>query len=86
MFTRQDLRNSLTSFKPESTMFLSSVSHDQVGSRSIGIQMTVCLCDSCYFPKESHHRGPTQCVCVADCYYIVNVLDLPFASPIAIYR
>ena len=33
-----------------------------------------------------HHRGPTQCVCVADCYYIVNVLDLPFASPIAIYR
>ena len=25
-------------------------------------------------------------VCVADCYYIVNALDLPFASPIAIYR
>ena len=33
-----------------------------------------------------HHRGPTQSVCVADCYFIVNVLDLPFASPIAIYR
>ena len=33
-----------------------------------------------------HHRGPTQCVCVADCCYIVNALDLPFASPIAIYR
>ena len=32
------------------------------------------------------HRGPTQSVCVADCYFIVNVLDLPFASPIAIYR
>ena len=32
------------------------------------------------------HRGPTQCVCIADCYYIVNALDLPFASPIAIYR
>ena len=32
-----------------------------------------------------HHRGPTKCVCVADCYYIVK-LDLPFASPIAIYR
>ena len=31
------------------------------------------------------HRGPTQPVCVADCYFIVNVLDLPFASPIAIY-
>ena len=28
----------------------------------------------------------TQSVCVADCYFIVNVLDLPFASPIAIYR
>ena len=25
-------------------------------------------------------------VWVADCYFIVNVLDLPFASPIAIYR
>ena len=32
------------------------------------------------------HRDPTQSVCVADCYFIVNVLDLPFASPIAIYR
>ena len=33
-----------------------------------------------------HHRPPTRSVCVADCYFIVNVLDLPFASPIAIYR
>ena len=32
------------------------------------------------------HREPTQSVCVADCYFVVNVLDLPFASPIAIYR
>ena len=32
------------------------------------------------------HRAPTQSVCVADCYFIVNVLELPFASPIAIYR
>ena len=32
------------------------------------------------------HRGPAQSVWVADCYFIVNVLDLPFASPIAIYR
>ena len=31
-------------------------------------------------------REPTQSVCVADCYFIINVLDLPFASPIAIYR
>ena len=37
-------------------------------------------------PKRLSHRGPTQSVCVADCYFIVNVLDLPFASPIAIYR
>ena len=32
------------------------------------------------------HREPTQSVCVADCYSIVNVLDLLFASPIAICR
>ena len=33
------------------------------------------------------HMGPTQSVGVADnCYFIVNVLDLPFASPIPIYR
>ena len=32
------------------------------------------------------HREPTQSVCVAYCYLRVNVLDLPFASPIAIYR
>ena len=32
------------------------------------------------------HRGPAQSVWVADCYFIGNVLDLPFASPIAIYR
>ena len=31
-------------------------------------------------------QGPTQCVCVTDCYFIVNVLDLPFASSIMIYR
>ena len=33
-----------------------------------------------------NHREPTQSVCVADFYFIVNVLDLPFASPIPIYR
>ena len=38
--------------------------------------------ESCLLSK---HRGPTQSVCVADCYFTVNVLDLPFASPIAIY-
>ena len=36
--------------------------------------------------KMFFHREPTQSVCVADCYFTVNVLDLPFASPIAIYR
>ena len=37
-----------------------------------------------------NHRKPTQSVCVTDvirrCYLIVKVLDLPFASPIAIYH
>ena len=37
-------------------------------------------------PSSKYHRRPTQSVCVADCYFIVNVVDLPFASPIAIYR
>ena len=32
------------------------------------------------------HRQPTQSVCVADRNFIVNVLDLPFALPIPIYR
>ena len=35
---------------------------------------------------SSLHSEPTQSVCVADCYFKVNVLDLPFASPVAIYR
>ena len=42
------------------------------------------------FYKATDHDhdqwAPTQSVCVADCYFIVNVLDLPFALPIAIYR
>ena len=33
-----------------------------------------------------YHREPAQSVCVADWYFIVNVLDLPFASPIAMCR
>ena len=32
------------------------------------------------------HREPTQSVCVGDSYFIVNVLDLPLASSIAICR
>ena len=28
----------------------------------------------------------TICVCNGDCHFIVNVLDLPFDSPITIYR
>ena len=36
--------------------------------------------------KHRDHRDPKQSVCVTDClYFIVNVLDLPFASPTAIY-
>ena len=36
--------------------------------------------------QKQNHRGPAQSVWVADCYFIVNVLDLPFASPIAVNR
>ena len=35
---------------------------------------------------NANHRGSTQSVCVADCYFTVNVLDLPYASPKRIYR
>ena len=35
---------------------------------------------------NSDHRERAQSVCVADCYSIVNVLDLPFPSPLAICR
>ena len=31
-------------------------------------------------------QGAHTIYCVDDCYFIVNVLDLPFASSIAIYR
>ena len=42
--------------------------------------------DRAPFLKLHRDREPTQSVCLADCYFTVNVLDLPFASPIAIYR
>ena len=29
--------------------------------------------------NQCQHKAPTQSACVADCYFIVNVLDLPFA-------
>ena len=35
---------------------------------------------------RTHRTGVTQSVCVTVCNFIVNVLDLPFASPVAIYR
>ena len=38
------------------------------------------------FTLWHNHMEPTESGCVADCYFIVNVLDLPFASPIAICR
>ena len=49
----------------------------------------------CVFPHLTN--GCTMCACVTDCYFIVNVLDLPcyfivnvldlsFALPIVIYR
>ena len=37
-----------------------------------GLEMELTCASSCF------HREPTQSVCVADCYLIVNVLDLPF--------
>ena len=43
----------------------------------LGLACLLCLLE---------HGVPTQSVGVADCYFIVNVLDLPFASPIPIYR
>ena len=42
--------------------------------------------DSKPLGRSVYPQGPTQSVCVADCYFIVIVLDLPFASPTAIYR
>ena len=38
--------------------------------------------DSSGLGRSYHGGGATQSVCVADCYAIVNVLDLLFASPI----
>ena len=32
--------------------------------------------------RLNNQRAATQSVRVADCYFIVNVLDLPFASPL----
>ena len=58
--------------------FKSSVSRPKTKSHVLQHLLVVhCHC---------HHKGPTQSVCVADCYFTVNVMDLPFASPIAIYR
>ena len=35
-------------------------------------------------PLTSQGAHPT--VCVTDCHFVVNALDLPFTSPITIYR
>ena len=43
---------------------------------------TKILCFMLFTTRGTH----TMCVSVSDCYFIVNVLDLPFASPITIYR
>ena len=41
----------------------------------------------CMFLGIDKNRGGPHNVCLsADCYLLVNVLDLPFASPITIYR
>ena len=48
------------------------VTHSSVFCRSV-----YCTSISCGFWFD--HREPTQCVCVTDCFFIVNVLDLLFA-------
>ena len=46
-----------------------------------------CAADESYLTLVKYlHRAPTQSACVTDCYFTVNVMDLPFASPIAICR
>ena len=52
----------------------------------INLQKKLNICLEPLKEETFNHRAPTQSVWVADCYFIVNVLDLPFASPIAIYR
>ena len=55
----------------------SNKNHGEISARSLQSRRDLLNLD---------HRGPAQSVWVADCYFIVNVLDLLFASPIAIYR
>ena len=50
-----------------------------------------CIFDHICAPRRNttwHPNSVCVCVsvCVRDCYFVVNVLDLPFASPITIYR
>ena len=51
-------------------------------SKSIGIMAKI----RHYVPRRVLPQGAHTICCVADCYFIVNVLDLPFALPIAIHR
>ena len=57
--------------------------------------VALALCVSLWCGRTT--GAPAQCVCVTDCYFIVNVLDLPcyfivnvldlsFPLPIVIYR
>ena len=52
-----------------------------------------CIFDHICAPRRNttgHPHSVCVCVCVSvcvrDCYFVANVLDLPFASPITIYR
>ena len=56
---------------------------------SLNLYCYMVCCYNCFISGGLYifeHREPTQSVSVADCYFIVNVLDLPFSSPLAIYR
>ena len=56
--------------------FLASIEFQTVSCRLL---LRMARMDMVNLITESPHN-----VCVTDCYFLVNVLDLPFASPITI--
>ena len=60
--------------------------------KNIGAALQMLLTRVCDMTQASdylthnNHRGPTQSLSVTNCNFIVNVLDLQFASSVAINR
>ena len=60
--------------------------------KNIGAALQMLLARVCDITQASdylthnNHRGPTRSLCVTNCNFIVNILDLQFASPVAINR